>query len=80
MPARLLYAETRARFAKVVCREYLADADVTVVPSIAEACRILTADSERRKKLEERIKATPLRSWDDVLHDFISAIESNGNA
>lgn len=37
MPARLLYVETRARFAKVVCREYLADADVTVVAGIAAA-------------------------------------------
>lgn len=45
MPARLLYIETRARFAKVVCREYLADADVTVVPSIAEAVRAATSRS-----------------------------------
>ena len=43
MPARLLYVETRARFAQVVCREYLADADVTVVASMAEAERAATA-------------------------------------
>lgn len=45
MPRRLLYVETRARFAQVVCREYLAGADVTVVSSLAEAERAATQRS-----------------------------------
>ncbi|MGK0361921.1 MAG: DNA-binding response OmpR family regulator [Bradymonadia bacterium] len=43
MPARILYVETRARFAQVVCREYLKDADVTVVATMAEAERVAVA-------------------------------------
>jgi two-component system OmpR family response regulator len=42
MPKRLLYVETRARFAQVVCREYLAGADVTVVASLTDAERAAT--------------------------------------
>lgn len=45
MPQRLLYVETRARFAQVVCREYLAGADVTVVASLTDAERAATGRS-----------------------------------
>jgi len=49
--------------------------DAKSVQSIAAACRKLIDDNGRRTELEERIKTMRLRTWDDVLRDFIEALE-----
>jgi glycosyltransferase involved in cell wall biosynthesis len=49
--------------------------DATSIDSIQAACRRLIADPDHRRALEARIAATRLRSWDDVVADFLSKLE-----
>ena len=44
------------------------------VDSIVAACLRLIADPDRRIALEQKIRGTKLRSWDDVAADLIKAI------
>jgi len=48
--------------------------DATSIASIADACRRLIADPNRRRALEEKIAATSLRSWDEAAADYIAAL------
>ena len=48
--------------------------DATSIHSIARACRKLIACSDHRIALEEKIRATNLRDWDDVAADYIAAL------
>ena len=50
--------------------------DAKSVQSIADACRTLIENNGRRIELEERIRATRLRTWDDVLRDFVDALDT----
>lgn len=43
--------------------------------SIEAACLRLIDDPEHRKKLEERISNTQLRSWDEVAQDMLDALD-----
>jgi glycosyltransferase involved in cell wall biosynthesis len=49
--------------------------DAKSVSSIAAACRKLIVDKDHRARLEERIRQTKLRTWDDVADDFLAALE-----
>lgn len=48
--------------------------DPTSINSIAEACLRLIADPDRRLALEEKIRESTLRSWDDVARDLVSGV------
>lgn len=48
--------------------------DPTSIDSIAEACLRLIADPDRRLALEQKIRESTLRSWDDVARDLVSAV------
>jgi glycosyltransferase involved in cell wall biosynthesis len=48
--------------------------EATSINSIADACRRLIADPARREELEAKIRATRLRTWDDVAQDYIAAL------
>ncbi|MEM6305731.1 MAG: glycosyltransferase family 1 protein [Pseudomonadota bacterium] len=48
--------------------------DAHSLDSIYTAARKLIADPARRTALEARIKATKLRSWDDVTADFVAQL------
>lgn len=50
--------------------------DAGSIGSIAEACRRLIADPDRRIALEEKIAAKTLRSWQDVAADYIDALKT----
>lgn len=41
------------------------------INSIRDACKRLIVDEARRAELEQRIKSTRLRSWDDVTNDML---------
>ena len=43
--------------------------DARSISSIYDACHKLIADPEHRLALEERIRTTSLRTWDDVAED-----------
>lgn len=50
------------------------------VGSIRDACRRLLTEDGLRAALEEKISATPLRSWDDVASGLLAAVTSEGTA
>lgn len=45
--------------------------DAHSISSIRDACKRLIMDDDRRTELEQRIKNTQLRSWDDVTNDLL---------
>ena len=49
--------------------------DAGSIDSIYRACRKLITDPDHRHQLETRIKTTRLRSWDDVVADFIQQLD-----
>lgn len=49
--------------------------DAGSIDSIARAVRKLIAEPAHREMLEQRIKDSSLRGWDDVVADFITALE-----
>lgn len=48
--------------------------DQESVESISQACAKLIGPSPRRRELEDRIAQTQLRTWNEVAHDLITAI------
>lgn len=51
--------------------------DAQSISSIHAACRRLIADPDHRRALEQRIRDTRLRSWDDVVADFVELLEQD---
>jgi glycosyltransferase involved in cell wall biosynthesis len=45
------------------------------IDSIFQACRRLIEDGDYRANLEAQIKRTPLRTWEDVAKDLLTAVE-----
>lgn len=48
--------------------------EATSISSIAAACRKLIESPDHRIALEEKIRATKLRDWDEVAHDYTTAL------
>jgi glycosyltransferase involved in cell wall biosynthesis len=57
-----------------VGRDLVEYCDPTSIDSIAEACLRLIKDREHRTNLEQKIRGTNLRSWDDVAKDLVLVI------